>query len=218
VYAPGASPRTPYAVWPGEFSSGLFVIDDLDEYATAFGIIHDEERTGLTDHRHDVRWRPASWEDKPHAPIAVGVNAHGHREVLGIDVAAAEDGAGRIAFPRSPGAEVSREHVVRAGVDAQFPSAPDGTAPRVSTASPAPSVPGITAARVPRRTKPPPACGPWPTRARSQDHGQGVRPSTETTARPRDAALMINKRNRRRSHRVRTTVAKGQDQQSVHAR
>ncbi|GAA2924357.1 hypothetical protein GCM10010478_26030 [Streptomyces erythrogriseus] len=36
-----------------------------------------------------------------HALIAVGVNADGHREILGIDVATAEDGAGRLAFLRS---------------------------------------------------------------------------------------------------------------------
>ncbi len=36
-----------------------------------------------------------------HALIAVGVNAGGHREILGIDVATAEDGAGWIAFLRS---------------------------------------------------------------------------------------------------------------------
>ena len=36
-----------------------------------------------------------------HALIAVGVNADGHRELLGIDVATAEDGAGWLAFLRS---------------------------------------------------------------------------------------------------------------------
>src|SRR5215468_12006995 len=36
-----------------------------------------------------------------HALIAVGVNADGTREVLGLDVAAAEDGAGWLAFLRS---------------------------------------------------------------------------------------------------------------------
>jgi len=33
-----------YAVWPGQWSSDHFVIDDLDEYARAVGIVHDEER------------------------------------------------------------------------------------------------------------------------------------------------------------------------------
>lgn len=36
-----------------------------------------------------------------HALIAVGVNADGHREILGVDVATAEDGAGWLAFLRS---------------------------------------------------------------------------------------------------------------------
>jgi transposase-like protein len=36
-----------------------------------------------------------------HALIAVGVNADGHREVLGMDVASSEDGAGWLAFLRS---------------------------------------------------------------------------------------------------------------------
>jgi transposase-like protein len=36
-----------------------------------------------------------------HALVAVGVNADGHREILGIDVATCEDGAGWLAFLRS---------------------------------------------------------------------------------------------------------------------
>jgi putative transposase len=36
-----------------------------------------------------------------HGLLAVGVNAEGHREVLGLDVASAEDGAGWVAFLRS---------------------------------------------------------------------------------------------------------------------
>ena len=36
-----------------------------------------------------------------HALIAVGVNAEGYREILGIDVTSAEDGAGWLAFFRS---------------------------------------------------------------------------------------------------------------------
>lgn len=54
-----------YAVWPGQRSSHLFVIDDLDEYARALGIVHDEERTGLAQHEHDVRWSVSRFEDKP---------------------------------------------------------------------------------------------------------------------------------------------------------
>ncbi|MFG2791643.1 transposase, partial [Streptomyces sp. NPDC048419] len=36
-----------------------------------------------------------------HALVAVGVNTDGHREILGVDVATAEDGAGWLAFLRS---------------------------------------------------------------------------------------------------------------------
>ncbi|MGW2370755.1 IS256 family transposase, partial [Streptomyces sp. NPDC001667] len=36
-----------------------------------------------------------------HALVATGVNADGHREILGIDVASSEDGAGWLAFLRS---------------------------------------------------------------------------------------------------------------------
>lgn len=54
-----------YAVWPGQWSSHLFVIDDLDQYARAFGIIHDETRTGLADHDHEARWSISKYEEKP---------------------------------------------------------------------------------------------------------------------------------------------------------
>ena len=54
-----------YAVWPGNWSSHLFVIDDLDQHARAFGIVHDSERTGLIDHEHQVRWAVNRYEDKP---------------------------------------------------------------------------------------------------------------------------------------------------------
>jgi hypothetical protein len=41
------------------------MIDDLDDYAKAVGIFHDEERTGLAEHAHEVRWAVAPYEDKP---------------------------------------------------------------------------------------------------------------------------------------------------------
>lgn len=64
-----------FAVWPGEWSSHLFVIDDLDEYAKAHGIKRDEERTGLKGHVHDVRWEPNPYaKDSPRSPyISVSV-------------------------------------------------------------------------------------------------------------------------------------------------
>ncbi|MGW0311313.1 hypothetical protein [Streptomyces flavidovirens] len=58
-----------FAVWPGEWSSHLFVIDNLDEYAKAHGIKHDEDRTGLKEHVHDVRWEKNSYgNDSPRSP------------------------------------------------------------------------------------------------------------------------------------------------------
>lgn len=54
-----------YAVWPGKWSSHLFVIDDLDQYARALGIVHDAARTGLADHEHQVRWAVSPYEEKP---------------------------------------------------------------------------------------------------------------------------------------------------------
>ena len=54
-----------YAVWPGQWSSHLFVIDDLDQYARALGLVHDETRTGLADHEHQVRWSISKYENKP---------------------------------------------------------------------------------------------------------------------------------------------------------
>ncbi|WP_407288209.1 hypothetical protein [Streptomyces sp. BP-8] len=52
------------------------MIDDLDEYAKAHGIKHDEERTGLTEHVHDVRWEKDPFgNDNPRSPyISVRVS------------------------------------------------------------------------------------------------------------------------------------------------
>ncbi|MGW6358745.1 hypothetical protein ACWFR5_27120 [Streptomyces sp. NPDC055092] len=54
-----------YAVWPGNWSSDLFEIDDLDEFAKALGIKHDEERTGLKDHTHEVSWSTSEHGQNP---------------------------------------------------------------------------------------------------------------------------------------------------------
>jgi putative transposase len=48
-----------------------------------------------------IKCREAGRTVNVHALIAVGVNADGHREVLGLDVASCEDGAGWLAFLRS---------------------------------------------------------------------------------------------------------------------
>ncbi len=45
--------------------------------------------------------REGGWIINVHALVAVGVNSDGQREILGIDVATAEDGAGWLAFLRS---------------------------------------------------------------------------------------------------------------------
>lgn len=44
-----------------------------------------------------------------HALVAVGVNADGHREILGLDVATAEDGADWLAFLAMPYSVTSRD-------------------------------------------------------------------------------------------------------------
>ena len=40
-----------------------------------------------------LKVREQGWGVDVHALIAVGVNAQGHREMLGVDVSTAEDGA-----------------------------------------------------------------------------------------------------------------------------
>ena len=57
-----------FAVWPGQWSSHLFAIDDLDEYARAHGIKHDVERTGLAEHVHNIRWVEDEFGQNPRSP------------------------------------------------------------------------------------------------------------------------------------------------------
>jgi hypothetical protein len=64
-----------YAVWPGQWSSDLFVIDDIEEFARARGLVHDERRTGLADHEHEVRWAISPFETKPDG-VYVSVDVH----------------------------------------------------------------------------------------------------------------------------------------------
>jgi hypothetical protein len=55
-----------FAVWPGQYRSDLFEIDDLEEYAKAIGLIHDHQRTGLAEHEHSVRLSQRSYStDNP---------------------------------------------------------------------------------------------------------------------------------------------------------
>ena len=45
-----------YAVWPGEWSSDLFLVDDIDEFEKGRGLRPDPTRSGLEEHEHQVRW------------------------------------------------------------------------------------------------------------------------------------------------------------------
>jgi hypothetical protein len=54
-----------FAVWPGNYRSDLFAIDDLDQYARCMGWVHDEIRIGLVDHEHRVRWQVSEFERNP---------------------------------------------------------------------------------------------------------------------------------------------------------
>jgi len=52
AYRNAASQRTRiFAVWPGEWSSDLFIIDDLNAFADAFGVPRPD------DHRHSITWK-----------------------------------------------------------------------------------------------------------------------------------------------------------------
>jgi transposase-like protein len=61
-----------------------------------------------------------------HALIATGVNADGHREILGLDVTSSEDGAGWLAFLRGLAARGRHRTGVVQGLQALYPR--DGSA------------------------------------------------------------------------------------------
>lgn len=46
-----------YAVWPGQYRSDLFAVDDLNAFADAFGIRRTDN------HVHDVEWKLDSFDD-----------------------------------------------------------------------------------------------------------------------------------------------------------
>ncbi len=76
-----------YAVRPGNWSSDLFVIDDLDEYAKAHGIKHDVQWTGPADHVHQVRWTESDDERNPRSPyidVDVSLDCACKIESLGV--------------------------------------------------------------------------------------------------------------------------------------
>lgn len=47
-----------YAVWPGSYRSDLFIMDDLDKLADAYGIDRGDS------HIHDIKWKISSHDDK----------------------------------------------------------------------------------------------------------------------------------------------------------
>lgn len=65
------------AVWPGQWSSHLFVIDDLDAAARGLGILRDGVGMGLAEHIHDVEWAISRHEANPSAPyVSIDVAMH----------------------------------------------------------------------------------------------------------------------------------------------
>jgi putative transposase len=68
-----------------------------------------------------------------HALVAVGVNADGYREILGVDVTSAEDGAGWLTFFRGLVARgLSGVHLVTSDAHAGLVSAIGATLPGAS--------------------------------------------------------------------------------------
>lgn len=62
-----------FAVWPGNWSSDLFAIDDLDAYARAVGVIYDHERTGLAEHQHTERWQSTHEQNPQGSYVSIDV-------------------------------------------------------------------------------------------------------------------------------------------------
>ena len=73
-----------------------------------------------------------------HALVATGVNADGHREILGLQVSSAEDGAGWLGFFRDLSARglTSVALVTSDATTGWRPSAPPCPAPAGSAAAP----------------------------------------------------------------------------------
>jgi putative transposase len=90
-----------------------------------------------------------------HALIATGVNAEGHREILGLDVASAEDGAGWLAFWRG---------LVARGLSGV----------QLVTADAHPGLVAAIGAALPRGVL---AALPFPLPAQSADQGAQIRPT-----------------------------------------
>jgi putative transposase len=130
-----------------------------------------------------------------HALVATGVNADGHREILGLDVASAEDGAGWLAFLRGLVARglsgvqlvISDAHPgLVAAIGSALPGASCRCAPSSTRLTPTPCTPSTTASSTPsnpstgRRpsTSTPPAATCWPSRAIHARSGARSGPTT----------------------------------------
>ncbi|MBM7788731.1 hypothetical protein [Tenggerimyces flavus] len=75
-----------FAVWPGEWSSHLFLIDDLEVFARAVGIVYDPKWTGLAEHRHEVTWSIREEQPKSRgAYVTVDVRLDCGCEILELD-------------------------------------------------------------------------------------------------------------------------------------
>ena len=80
-----------------------------------------------------------------HALVATGVNADGHREILGLQVTSAEDGAGWLAFFRDltvrglTGVDLVTSDGAPTANDPADASAPAAPAPAAETPSPSPT-------------------------------------------------------------------------------
>lgn len=48
-----------YAVWPGNWRSDLFVIDDIEMFADALGL----DKKNETEHIHDIEWKFSEYGD-----------------------------------------------------------------------------------------------------------------------------------------------------------
>lgn len=46
-----------YAVWPGQYSSNLFIIDDMNAFADAVGIYRADS------HTHELEWKISDYDD-----------------------------------------------------------------------------------------------------------------------------------------------------------
>jgi hypothetical protein len=59
----------------------------LEQYAGAFGIVHDTARSGLADHAHEIHWQVSPHEQRPNgAYITIDVRLDCGCEIRDIEV------------------------------------------------------------------------------------------------------------------------------------